>query len=78
MVTCIMQNTNDIIHDIETTCECVLFPQKGYIFMHELAAGDNSKSTKTLLECKRSLILECLGIYESHRERMGYNKEIDC
>ena len=26
---------SDIIHDIEMACLCVLFPQKGYIFMHD-------------------------------------------
>ena len=36
--TWIMQNTSDVIHDIEMTCEYVVFPQKGYIFMHDLAA----------------------------------------
>ena len=28
---------SDIIHDIEMTCECVVFLQKGFIFMHDLA-----------------------------------------
>ena len=50
MVTWIMQNTSDIIHDIVMTCECVVFPQKGYIFIHNLAAEHNSKGTRTLLE----------------------------
>ena len=57
MVTWIMKNTSIIVHDSETACECVEFSQKGYIFMHDLAAGHNSKSTRTLLECKRSLLL---------------------
>ena len=42
MVIWIMQNTSDIIHDIEMTYECVGFPQKGYIFIHDLAAEHNS------------------------------------
>ena len=35
----------DIIHDIEMTCECVVFLQRGYIFMYDLAPCLNSKST---------------------------------
>ena len=54
-----MQNTSDIIHAIDMTCECVVSPEKGYIFNNDLGAGHNNKSTRTLLECKRSLILEC-------------------
>ena len=42
---------SDIIHDIEMTCECVVFLQKGYIFMHDLAPCHNSKRTRTCQEC---------------------------
>ena len=28
---------SDIIHDIEILCECVVFPQKEYIFIHDTA-----------------------------------------
>ena len=61
MVTCIMQNTSDIIHDIEMACECAVIPQKGYIYIHDLVAEHNSKSTRKLLECKRSIIPEYPG-----------------
>ena len=42
---------SDIILDIEILCECIVFPQKGYIFMHDIAPWHNSKSTRTLKEC---------------------------
>ena len=29
---------SDIIHDIEIVCECVVFLQKGYIFIHDIAS----------------------------------------
>ena len=34
---------SDIIYDIEMACECVVFPQKGYFFMHEIAPCHNIK-----------------------------------
>ena len=37
---------SDIIHDIEMTCECDVFLQKGYIFMHDLASCHGSKCTR--------------------------------
>ena len=43
---------SDIIHDIEMTCNCAVFQQKGYICMHDLAPCHNYKSTRTFLECK--------------------------
>ena len=43
---------SDIIHDIEILCECVVFPQKGYIFIHDIAPCNNSKSTRTFQKCK--------------------------
>ena len=43
---------SDIIHDIEILCECVVIPQKGYIFIHDIAPCRNSKSTRTFQECK--------------------------
>ena len=48
----------DIIHDIEMTCECAVFLQKGYIFMHDLAPCNNSKSTRIFLDRKVMPILE--------------------
>ena len=48
----------DIIHDNEMICECVMFLQKGYIFMHELAPCHNSKSTRIFLVCKGIRLLE--------------------
>ena len=47
---------SDNIHDIEMTCECVVFPQKGYIFMHDLAQCHSSKSTRTFLCCIEILV----------------------
>ena len=49
---------SDAIHDIEMTCECVVFLQKGYIFMHDLAPCNNSKSTRIFLDCKGIPILK--------------------
>ena len=43
---------SDIIHDIEMTCNCAVFQQKGYICRHDLALCHNYKSTRTFLECK--------------------------
>ena len=48
----------DIIHDIEMTCECVVFPQKGYTFIHEILTCHNFEITRTFLECKEIPILE--------------------
>ena len=52
---------NGIIHYVEMTRECVVFPQKGYSFMHDVAPCHNSKSTRTFLECKGIPILEWPG-----------------
>ena len=49
---------SDIIHDIEILCECVVFPQKEYIFIHVIAPCNNSKSTRTFRECKGIHVLE--------------------
>ena len=49
---------NDIIHDIEMACECVVFLQKGYIFIHDLTPFHNSKSTRIFLDCKGIPVLE--------------------
>ena len=40
MVTWMVQNTSDIVHDIKLTSECVVYPQKGYMFivMHDHVA----------------------------------------
>ena len=43
---------SDIIHVIKMTCECVVFPQKAYAFMHGLTPCHNSKRTITFLECR--------------------------
>ena len=32
---------SDIIHDIDILCECFRFPQKGYIFIHDIATCHN-------------------------------------
>ena len=52
---------SDIIHDIEMTCEYVVFPQKGYIFIRDPLTCHKFKSTRTFLECKEIPILECSG-----------------
>ena len=57
MVTRMIQNTSDIVHDSKMTFECVVFLQKRNIVMHALVVGHNSKSTRTLLECTISPIL---------------------
>ena len=49
---------SDIIHDIEILCERVVFPQKGYIFIHDISPCNNSKSTRTFQECKGIPVLE--------------------
>ena len=49
---------SDINHDIEILCECVVFPQKGYIFIHNIASCNNSKSARTFQECKGIPVLE--------------------
>ena len=49
---------SDINHDIEILCECVVFPQKGCFFKHDIASCHNSKSTRKFQECKRIPVLE--------------------
>ena len=49
---------SDIIHDIEMTCECVVFIQKGYIFIHDLVPCHNSKSTRIFRDCKGIAVVE--------------------
>ena len=49
---------SDIIRDIEITCECVVFLQKGYIFMHDLVPCHTSKNTRIFLDCKGMPVLE--------------------
>ena len=58
MVTWIVQITRVITHDIEMLCECIVFLQKGYIFMHDLSLCHNSKSTRIFLNCKGIPVLE--------------------
>ena len=47
-----------IIHDIEILCECVLFPHKGQIFIHDIPPCHNSKNTRTFQEYKGIPVLE--------------------
>ena len=49
---------SDIIHDIEMICECVLFLQKGSIFMHDHAPFHTSKNTRIFTDCKGVPVLE--------------------
>ena len=49
---------SDNIYDIEMTCECVVFIQKGYIFMHDLLPCHNFKSTRIFRDCKGIAVLE--------------------
>ena len=51
----------DIIHDIDMTCECVVFPKKGYVFMYDLVPSHKAKSTRTYLECKGIPVLKWPG-----------------
>ena len=43
------------------SCECVVVPQKGYIFMHDLAPCNNSYITRTFIEYKVIPVLEWPG-----------------
>ena len=38
---------SDIIHGIEMTSECAVFPQKAYTCMNDLTPCINSKNTRT-------------------------------
>ena len=49
---------SDIFQAFEILCEFVVFPKKGYIFIHDLAPCHNSKSTRTFQECKGIPVLE--------------------
>ena len=49
---------SDNSHDIEILCECVMFPEKGYIFMYDIAPCHNSKSTKPFQGYKGIPVLE--------------------
>ena len=49
---------SEIMHDIEMKCECVVFPQKGYIFIHDLATCHNAKIARSFLDFKGIPILE--------------------
>ena len=49
---------SDIIYDVEIFCECVVFPQKGYIFIHDITTCNSSKSTGTFQEYKGIPVLE--------------------
>ena len=40
------------------SCGCIVFPQKGYIFEHDIAPCHNSKILRTFLECNRIPILK--------------------
>ena len=72
------KHQRDIIHGIEMTSECVVFPKKEYTVMHDLAQCFNSKKTRTVLECKGIPFLEWPMIsHEFHRERLQYNEKRD-
>ena len=68
---------SDIIHDIEMTCECVVFPQTGYIFIHDtltymtLKVLENSKNVKKY----HSGMIREFARYQYHREPLKYNEE---
>ena len=49
---------SNIIHHIEMACECVVFSQKGYIFVHCLAPCHNTKINRTFIESNGIPILE--------------------
>ena len=49
---------SDIICDIDMTCECVVFLQNKYVFMHDLAPCHNYKRTRIFLHCKGIPVLE--------------------
>ena len=65
MVTWIVQNTSDIIHDIEMTSECAVFPQKEYRCMNDLTPCHNSKNTRTFENVKEYLFWNCQGIRQT-------------
>ena len=54
------------------THDSLVFQQKGYIFMHDLAPCHNSLTNRTVLECKG--MAREFARHESHRERLEYNK----
>ena len=67
----------DFIHGIEMTSECVVFPQKEYICMHDHASCHNSKKTRSFLECKGIFVLEWprnSPDMNPNRERFKYNE----
>ena len=73
---------SDIIYDIEMTCGCVVFLQKGYIFMiSRHAITLNIKKTRLFLDCIVNEYpfwndQEFAG-HESYRKRLEYNEERD-
>ena len=54
MVSIVMTRNTD-------SCECVVVPQKRYIFMHDLAQCNNSNITRTFIEYKGLPVLEWSG-----------------
>ena len=64
----------DIIHDIEMTCECVVFLHKRYTFIHDLAPCNSSKNSRAFLECYGILVLKWPGISPDMNsiDRVGY------
>ena len=69
---------SDSIHDIEMTCGCVVFLQRGYIFMHDLAPCHNSKSTRIFLDCKGIPgMTRKFARHKSHGKSLEYNEERD-
>ena len=63
------------------SCECIVFPQKGYIFMHDIAPCHNSKRHyRTFLECNGIPVLKWPANSpknEFHSDCLEYNEERD-
>ena len=77
MVTWIVQIISDIIHDIEMTSECVVFPQKENICLNDLTPCHNSNNTRTFQNVKEYPFWNGreFARHVSHRERFEYNEE---
>ena len=68
-----------IIHDIEMTSECDVFPQEEYIYLNNLTPCYNSNNTRTFQKVKEYLFWNGreFARHVSHRERLEYNEERD-
>lgn len=51
----------EIINDIKNVCECLVFPDKDYIFQQDLASCHNSLSTRQFLEDNNVKVLDWPG-----------------